>query len=286
MNCTPLFLRKSVLVLSLLLSFSWVGNGQNLPLLPDTTKKVTLPIITKKDVKVESHMGRARYGHVVMLGFGFGMPGGELRNRFGNHLHATAGYNLVFPSHWTLGVEASYGFGRNVKQDPLSSLRDANGDIIAKDGSLSTTDITESVTMLPTVKFGRVFVLKKRVKTPDWEHGLLVNVGYSWIQYKYGLNNVSRDVAQLDGDRKKGYDRLASGPGGLAELTYFLQSPKGSYGVFFKGQYYYGVSQSRRVYDYNYQRATTGVMPVSALILQIGFALTFYRLDENDYFYY
>lgn len=250
------------------------------PATPATPSKKT------KAIKIESHLGRPRLGHYAMLSAGLGIPGGELGRRFGNHGLLTAGYNLVLPSKWTFGLEGSFGFGRTVKQDPLSSLRDANGDIIARDGSLAVDAITEQLWTVPTIKLGHLFVLKERVRNKSWEHALMLQTGFTWMEYKYQIQSVSRDIAQLDGDLVKGYDRLTSGPGGLLEADYFMVAPTGRYSIFLRGQYMYCATQSRRSFDVNLGRATTGVMYASSLNFQIGLAVLFYKLDENDYFYY
>jgi hypothetical protein len=243
------------------------------------------PVRVKAE-KIESILGRKRAAHLIHVELGTGLPGGELKVRFGPHGQLSGGYSVVLPSHWILGVEAAYGYGRRVKSDPLSSLRDAAGDIIAKDGSQGVDAITERLWMLPTLKFGKMLMLKKRVHGNDWEHALMLRAGATWLQYKYGINSVSNDISQLDGDRIKGYDRLASGPGGLLEATYFLQAPRGTYGLFIKGQYLMASTQSRRAYDFNLARATTGTLRASIFSVQLGLALTLFALDEKEFFYY
>gem|GEM_PF-6571809 len=239
-----------------------------------------------KNEKVESILGRKRRGHIVHVELGTGLPGGELRNRFGPHGQVSAGYTHLFPSHFLLGLEAGFGYGRRVLGDPLSSLRDATGDIIAKDGSQAVDAVTERLWMLPTLKVGKMFVLRKRARARDWEHAVLLHVGGTYFSYKYGINSVSNDISQLDGDRKKGYDRLASGPAATLEGTYFLQAPRGSYGLFLKVQYLQGFTQSRRAYDFNLAKTTTGTMVASILSFQLGLAITLFSLDEQEYFYY
>jgi hypothetical protein len=128
--------------------------------------------------------------------------------------------------------------------------------------------------------------LSKRKRLLDWEHGLLLQAGASWLEYQYHINNVSNDISQLDGDRIKGYDRLTSGPVGLLEAMYMVEAPRGSYSIFLKGQYCYGPTYSRRAYDFNLARATTGTMYASVFTLQLGVAITLFALDENEFFYY
>jgi hypothetical protein len=72
----------------------------------------------------------------------------------------------------------------------------------------------------------------------------------------------------------------------LLEATYFLQAPRGTYGLFIKGQYLMASTQSRRAYDFNLARATTGTLRASIFSVQLGLALTLFALDEKEFFYY
>src|SRR5258708_12764667 len=44
-------------------------------------------------------------------------PMGDLKDRFGQNLNVGASFLYKLRKSWTLGVEASYFFGRNVKND-------------------------------------------------------------------------------------------------------------------------------------------------------------------------
>ena len=239
-----------------------------------------------KDTKIESHIGRPRLAHFMMVGGGLGLPGGDLNTRFGTAGCLTAGYTMLLKNHMTLGVEGSYGFGGTLKQDPLSTLRDSNGDIPAADGAQGVDQEDERLWVFPAVKIGYMFVLRERKKARQWEQALLLQAGYAWMEYKYYIQDVGRDIAPLFGDRIKGYDRLTAGPGGLLEATYLLENPTGRYALFGRAQYMGCAVQSKRTYDYNYHRVDVGTKYASNLSLQIGIALTFFALDEKDYFYY
>ncbi len=244
------------------------------------------PRFIKKDVAIESHLGRPRLGQSVSFGAGLGLPGGELARRFGSNGYATLGYNIIFPSKWTLGAEVGFGFGRGVKEDPLSSLRDAAGGIITLDGNPGAVEVTQQMWTLPALRIGKLWVLRERKKPNEWEHGLWLQAGYHWLQYRYQINNTTRDIVQLQGEGEAGYDRLTAGPGAVVEAQYLMLAPSGHYAFFGRAQYQLTAGQSRRAYDYNLQKATTGTLWSGSLNLQIGIALMFLQLDEKDYFYY
>ena len=138
---------------------------------------------------------------------------GDLQQRYGNTLSAGIPFMYKTKSNWIFGIEASYFFGKKVKENSMSTLQNKEGSITANDGAPGRLRINER---------GLNIYLTGGKILPFWNPnkncGPLVMAGVGYMQHKINIYDVGKNLPQLKGDLKKGYDRLS---GGIA-LTQFV----------------------------------------------------------------
>lgn len=150
-----------------------------------------------------SNKGKAILAHLM---FGFHMPGGDLRLRFGPAFSAGLGTELITQNNFILGVEGHFFYGNEVKEDPLAILRTPEGDIIGSDRLLASVVLRQRGLYVG----GNI---GKLVTFSDRRSGLRLTLGAGIARHRIRVQDDNESVTQLRGDYKKGYDRLTGGLG-------------------------------------------------------------------------
>ena len=250
---------------------------------PPTVAPATL---APKPVKlIESNLDRPRPASLIAVFGGFGLPAGQLASRFGGHATAGASYTYLWPKKWALTLEGAFGFGNRLKQDPLTSLRDSTGILAGANGNPATITLTERFYLLPTLKVGKLFIVRRKRKPLQFEHALLLQAGASYLAYQYGIEDVAKTVPLLDKTNKRGYDRLTGGPALLLEATYMLFAPNSKYSFFASLQLVGSVGKSLRKFDFGTGSADTKTYASGMCNLRVGLSINIFKLDDKDYFY-
>ena len=98
---------------------------------------------------------------VTMVTFHFGgdLPYGDLAERFGPSLKAGGGFIYKTNRNWIWGIDASYLFGGNVKEDVLANLKTSDGNVIDNEGYPADIRLTQRG-VSARLTFGRLFKLK------------------------------------------------------------------------------------------------------------------------------
>ena len=140
--------------------------------------------------------------------YGFHFPGGDLADRFGNNSTIGAGFQWKSTQYWVIGADFNFIFGNSVKNNDslMFNLKTHNGYIISRSGLFAEYSVFERGFYF-SAKGGKLISLSSN--RPNSGILLLTSAGY--MQHKIRIEVLNNDVPQLDGDYKKGYDRLTGG---------------------------------------------------------------------------
>jgi len=156
----------------------------------------------------------------VEIGGGYQMPYGDMAKRFGNSGVAGLGFHIKAKSQWYYGVQGSYFFGNQVTEPGLmQNLYTNAGEILDNQGQKSIVYIQERGWMY-FMDGGRLFP----VIGPNQNSGILAYGGVGYMHHKIRIEHQSNEIAQLEGEYLKGYDRLTMGPAAHVFLGYFHMS--------------------------------------------------------------
>lgn len=191
----------------------------------------------------------------LYLSFEYGgqIPLADMKDRFGANFNLGTQFEVLhIRSRWLAGVKAYYMFGGTVKEDVISSLRTSEGEIIGNDGGPAIILLRERGLFIGPY-IGKLINLDR--DKPDT--GLKFQLGLGVLQHQVRIQDDSRTIEQLNGDYRKGYDRLSNGAAGYVFAGYQHLDPNKRINFLVGFDLTFGNTQSRRDYDFNLMRRET-----------------------------
>lgn len=144
---------------------------------------------------------------LISIHYSYQMPGGVLANRFGNNSSIGGNFQYKTKKNILFGVEGNFLFGNTIKDDSLFiNIMTNDGQIINGNGEFATVNTFERGFTV-TGKVGKIF----SVLAPNPNSGLMVSAGVGLLQHKIRIEVPGNTVLELNGDYKKGYDKLTNG---------------------------------------------------------------------------
>lgn len=185
--------------------------------------------------------------HIVNIDLGIGLPAGDLADRFGPHATVGGGYQHKWKNNFLFGVNGSFIYGSNVKEDSIiNNLENEDGFIVGSDGLQYSPILWESGF---DAKLQAGVITKWLSINPN--SGITFLGGVGFLQHNIWIYIDETAVPQLASDYKKGYDRLSNGWMLNQYIGYYLFSNK--YFVNFRGglEVQEAFTQNRRTVNYD-----------------------------------
>ncbi len=154
-------------------------------------------------------------GQRILMFSGFAglcIPGMDLKKDYGNYGEIGGAIQFQTKKRLFLSLEYGYLFGSGVKNDPVSNLRDKDGQIIGSNGSYATFKVFQRGFMFPLMKMGYTLKINKKAV---WNTlgGLNVSLGGGYFGNWTYIQDLSKNTPQFQDQYREGYDRYRSGPG-------------------------------------------------------------------------
>lgn len=219
---------------------------------------------------------------ILMIGFHFSgqLPQYDMAKRFGPNL--SAGGNFVWKTKKNIlfGVEGSYFFGKNVREDVVSSMRNEDGFIVDNEGYPADLRLTERGWNI----FANVgYMISKWGNNPN--SGVFFTLGGGWMQHKIKLYDANQKIAAVDGDLKKGYDRLSGGFGLSQFIGYKYISDNRLANCYFGFEFYEASTKSLRGFNYDTGLKDTQKRFDVLMGFRFGWILPLYKRTKDFYYY-
>lgn len=179
--------------------------------------------------------------------YGFQGPYGDMKDRFGGNNVLGIGMEVIsHNSRQFFGLEGSFFFSNNVKEDVLQQIRGYDGNILAIDGTVGDVNLKERGFYTgPYV--GKIFNTNGKKGSFT---GIRVQAGVGLFQHKIRVQDNLNNVIPLEKKYLPGYDRLTNGLGGHLVIGYQYDSPYNNFHFKIMGDLMGGPTKSRRDYDY------------------------------------
>jgi hypothetical protein len=192
----------------------------------------------------------ARKGIVIGLNGGIDLPAADMASRFGTSVRVGPSFMYKTMSNWMFGVKGDFFFGNQVREDSLMyNIRDRDGSFINKNSQRVNAGLFERGYMIG-LQAGKIIPLAKA--NPN--NGLLLLTGAGFMQHKITITDLDKQIAQVSGEYKKGYDRLANGIYLEQFIGYNRFDPGGLLNFHIGLDVVAGFNQGRRNYLYDVQR--------------------------------
>lgn len=218
----------------------------------------------------------------VAAGYGYFLPEADMVKRFGENSSLFLNIDFKLPSNWMVGVNGSYIFGKEVKDNPFYYITKDNV-FINTDGDQADVRMYErGFTVSGT--FGRVFAKSK--KRPN--SGFIANVGVGFIQHKIRIEVIGNNVPQLDKNYKKGYDRLTNGLLLSENVGYLFLSNNRLVNFYVGLECMQGFTSSKRDYDFDKMKPDTQKRIDVLTGVKVAWILPLYKqvVKANSYYIY
>jgi hypothetical protein len=207
------------------------------------------------------------------------LPQKDLATRFGPSLSAGGNFTWKTKHNILINVEGSYFFGRNVKEDVVASIRNSDGFITDNEGYPADLRLTERGWNI----FGNVgYLISKWGNNPN--SGVFFTIGGGWMQHKVKLYDANQKIAAVNGDLKKGYDRLTGGIGLSQFIGYKYISNNRLANCYFGFEFYEAQTQSLRGFNYDTGLEDTQKRFDVLIGFRFGWILPLYKRTKDFYY--
>jgi len=217
----------------------------------------------------------------VSISYAYQIPGGDMANRFGNNHNIGLGFHIKSKTNWYYGIQGSYLTGNRVLREEgfLSNLIVEGGYILDNQGQLAKISIQQRGFSV-TADAGYLFP----VLGPNKNSGILLYGGVGFLQHKIRIEHQEHEIAQLEGDYLKGYDRLTNGLMLHQFAGYYYMSNYKLINFYLGVEAWQGFTQSRRDFNYDTQVKDDAKRTDVLVGIRAGWVLHLYKRMSTDYY--
>ena len=213
--------------------------------------------------------------------FAYQFPGGNIAERFGNNYNVGSVFQWKLHRNWIIGIEGSFLFGDNVKErNILDKYFTPDGNIINGNGQYSTVSLSERGFNIE-IKGGKIIPLIG----PNKNSGLLTTLGIGYLQHKILIETPDSPIPYLEGEYRKGYDRLCSGISISEFLGYSNFSNNKLINFYFGFEFTQAFTKNRRVLNFDTGQRDNNSRIDLLTGLRIGWVFPIYKqIADKIYF--
>lgn len=224
--------------------------------------------------------GNALLAH---MNYGYQVPGGDLVDRFGSTNSAGVGLEYITDErNWIFDAKFDFMFGIDVKEDVLFNLRTYDEGIIANDKNFADILLRERA-FFAGLSIGKIVPLSQVNKRA----GIKWSLGAGLLQHKIRIqDDPDRDVPELLGAYKKGYDRLTNGLSLQEFIGYQQLGLKGRLNFYAGFEFTQAFTQNRRSYNFDTMMQDTQKRIDLMWGVKVGWILPFYLGRASNTIFY
>jgi len=248
-------------------------------------KNICLVLFLLIPVLMTAQAERKNTANVLNLGMEYGtqIPGGDLDARFGRNGSIGGKFEFIFKSNWTLSIDGSFIFGRNVKEDPIAGLRDSDSLFIGANFIQASIFLRQRGFYMGT-SVGKLIPINPKKNNRS---GIKIDLGIGLLQHKIRIQDDPESfVPILTGDYKKGFDRLTNGLA-LRQFIGYEHLAKNRLINFYAGfEFTQSFTQNRRSFNFD-TRSVDNEKRVDLLSgIKVGWILPFYVGETAEEIFY
>ncbi len=214
--------------------------------------------------------------------YAYQLPGNDLAVRFGNNSMIGGGFLYKFKSNLVLGAEGGFLFSENVKNESqyLELIGTGDGNVISQAGAFAGVFFHQRGFNL-NARFGGIIP----VFGPNPNSGILLMGGAGMLQHKIRIEIEDNNAPQLEGNYKKGYDRLTNGPSISQFIGYVFFHNERTINFHIGLEFTQAWTQSRRPYDFDRMQPDTQKRFDTLWGIRVGWILPLYPRTPKDYYF-
>jgi len=221
-------------------------------------------------------------GFIIDVHYGFHLPGGDLKERFGASSAIGVGVLHKNKHNILYGLDFNYIFGSDVKiEDSIfSNLYTQDGFMIDGDG-LYAEVFTYERGWFGQGKIGKVFP----VFGPNDNCGPFIMLGAGYMMHKIRIYNQDMTAPQIKDEYKKGYDRLTGGICLSQQIGYLNIGNKKSYSFTASFEFIQAFSKPMRDYQFDLMGPESQETRMDLLYgIRLSWMIPLFRQPSDGYF--
>jgi hypothetical protein len=231
---------------------------------------------SRKDSAMGMPLLRVSYAVQVPLG-------GDLGARFGvaHNIGGSLGYKTR--SNWMFTLGGHYIFGDHVNNSGtlLADLLTPDNIIIGNDGGPAIVNIGQAGYMID-LRVSKILPFLRA----NANSGPMLSLGTAFMEHWIVYDVENNSIPQLNGEYRKGYDRLTNGMVLNQFIGYHYQGDTRLLNFYGGFEFSQGFMGNRRSYDIPAKQKIDPSLTYFQFGFRIGWMLPFYKRDQNEYYYY
>ncbi len=218
---------------------------------------------------------------LVGLNYKANLTGGDLADRWGFNNQLGVDVDHKFKNNLTVGIGGGFIFGSKLKDTSIfSDLYNSYGAITSLSGVPS--DILFLMRGF-TVYGSAGYVFNQLGNNPN--SGLWVNAGLGYMMHKIRIESLVDVVPQLEGDYKKGYDKLTMGFSTKQFIGYLYQSDWRLLKFYGGFEFSQGFTKNVRTYNFDTGGPETDLKLDLLYGFKVGWILPISHRTRSEYYY-
>lgn len=215
------------------------------------------------------------------INYKFNLTDGDLENRWG--YNSSIGFDLQykFKSNLTLGLDGAFIFGNQFKEPEIFD------DVVNSYGTITSLGGTPADVLFlmrgASANASVGYIFNRLGNNPN--SGLWINVGAGYLMHKIRIESIYDDVPQLEGDNRKGYDRLTMGFATKQFIGYLFQHDYKFLNFYIGLEFVQGFTHNVRNYNFDLEGPDPGLKYDFLHSVKVGWMIPIYKRAPKEYYY-
>lgn len=215
------------------------------------------------------------------INYKFNMTAGDMSKRFGFNNEIGFDTQYKFKNNLTIGFDCGFIFGNQLKDSTIfDEVYNSYGTVTAMTG---TPAVVLFLMRGAHGNFGAGYVFNKTGKNPN--SGIWINGGFGYFMHKIRIESIYDDVPQLEGDYRKGYDRLTMGIASKQFIGYLFQHNYRFLNFYAGFEFIEGLTWGVRNYQFDLGGPDSGLKFDFMYSVKLGWMIPIYKRQARSVYY-
>ncbi|MBS1647990.1 MAG: hypothetical protein JST67_11680 [Bacteroidetes bacterium] len=220
--------------------------------------------------------------HFVMVGIHLegDLPFGDMASRFAGNLNVGVPIVYKTQNNMLFGVEGNYFFSGNVRENPLNYMYNSYGSITGSGGTPANIRLNERGFTVYAIIGGIIKALGTNKNS-----GLMAYAGFGYMEHQIHIADIGRNLAAINGDMKKGYDRLTGGFAMEQFIGYAFLAKNRIVNIYGGFTFQEGFTTGLRGYQYDTMQPDSKKRNDILIGIRLGWFLPLYKKAPKEFYY-
>lgn len=218
---------------------------------------------------------------IVGANYKFNLTAGDMYQRWGFNSSIGLDVNYKFKNNLTLGVDGAFLFGNRLKDSTIfSSVTNSYGSITALSGEPAVV-LFGLRGVNANAKVG--YVLNRFGHNPN--SGLWLSIGTGFLLHHIRIESLYDVVPQLEGDYRKGYDKLTFGFSTSQFIGYLYQANRRFTNFYFGVELVEGFTKNIRTFNFDTGGPEDALRFDVLYGIKLGWMIPIYKRQPKEYYF-